>query len=76
MVLSIPNPMFHDVLDYHSTVVQAAQTAAKGNVGTLILTHYVPAPPVGDELEWAAAVSDHFDGKLVVGPNLTAVELS
>mgnify|MGYP005995791793 CR=1 FL=1 len=76
MVLSTPNPMFHDVLDYHSTVVQAAQTAAKANVGTLILTHYVPAPPVGDELEWAAAVSDHFDGKLVVGPDLTAVELS
>ncbi len=76
LVLAVPNPMFHDVVDYHSTVVQAAETAARGNVGTLVLTHYVPAPPVGDEAEWAAAVGDHFDGALVVGPDLTVVELS
>lgn len=75
MVLAVPNPMFHDVVDYHSTVAQAAQTAAKGKVGTLVLTHYVPAPPVGDEEAWAAEVSDHFDGALVVGPDLTAVDL-
>ncbi|MGH1488118.1 MAG: MBL fold metallo-hydrolase [Acidimicrobiales bacterium] len=76
MVLAVPNPMFHDVLEYHSTVVQAAQTAAKGGVGTLLLTHYVPAPPVGDEAEWAAGVSEHFDGALVVGPDLTVVDLA
>ncbi len=56
-------------------MVQAAQTAAKAGVGTLILTHYVPAPPVGEEESWAAAVSDHFDGALVVGPDLTEVEI-
>lgn len=76
MVLAVPNPMFHDVVDYHSTVVQAAQTAAKGGVGTLVLTHYVPAPPVGEEEAWAAAVSDHFDGALVVGPDLTVLDLT
>lgn len=76
MVLAIPNPMFHDVVDYHSTVVQAAQTAAKGGVATLVLTHYVPAPPVGQEAEWAAQVADHFDGALVVGPDLTMVDLA
>lgn len=76
IVLSVPNPMFHDVIDYHSTVVQAAQTAAKGGVGTLVLTHFVPAPPVGEEEEWAAAASDHFDGALVAGPDLTVVELA
>lgn len=75
MVLAVPNPMFHDVVEYHSTVAQAAQTAAKGGVGTLVLTHYVPAPPVGEEDAWAAEVSDHFDGTLVVGPDLTVVEL-
>lgn len=76
LVLAVPNPMFHDVVEYHSTVVQAAQTAARGNVGTLMLTHYVPAPPVGEEAAWAAGVSDHFDGALVVGPDLTVLELS
>lgn len=76
LVLAIPNPMFHDVVEYHSTVVQAAETAARGNVGTLVLTHYVPAPPVGDETQWAAAVGEHFDGTLVVGPDLTVVDLT
>lgn len=76
MVLAVPNPMFHDVVEYHSTVVQAAQTATRGNVGTLVLTHYVPAPPVGDEAVWAAEVADHFDGALVVGPDLTTVDLN
>ncbi len=75
LVLAVPNPMFHDVVDYHSTVVQAAQTAARGGVGTLVLTHYVPAPPVGEEESWAAVVGDHFDGELVVGPDLTSVDL-
>ncbi len=75
MVLAVPNPMFHDVVEYHSTVAQAAQTAARGKVGTLVLTHYVPAPPVGEEAQWAAEVSEHFEGTLVVGPDLTTVEL-
>lgn len=75
MVLAVPNPMFHDVVEYHSTVAQAAQTAARGNVGTLVLTHYVPAPPPGEEEQWAAEVSDHFDGPLVVGPDLTSLDL-
>ena len=74
-VLAVPNPMFHDVVEYHSTVEQAAQTAAKGGVGTLILTHYVPAPPPGDEMEWAASAADHFDGIVIAGPDLTTVEL-
>ena len=33
---------FKDILDYHSTVEQAAQTAARNGVKNLMLTHYVP----------------------------------
>ena len=37
-------PRLTDVLDYHSSVEDAARTAARHGVGTLVLTHLVPAP--------------------------------
>ena len=46
-------PRLTDVFDYHSTVQDAARTAARAGVGTLVLTHLVPAPPPGAEEEWA-----------------------
>ena len=65
---------FLDILDYHSTVEQAAQTAARNGVGTLVLTHFVPAVQPGQEEEWRAMAAQHFSGEIVVGPDLTAVE--
>ena len=43
-ILALGIPRLIDVCDYHSSVEQAAQTAARGNVRTLVLTHMVPAP--------------------------------
>lgn len=65
---------FLDILDYHSTVQQAAQTATRCNVKTLVLTHYVPAIQPGQEDEWRAMAAEHFAGEIVVGPDLTSVE--
>lgn len=65
---------FLDILDYHSTVQQAAQTATKCNVKTLLLTHFVPAIQPGQEDEWRALAAEHFAGDIVVGPDLTFVE--
>jgi len=65
---------FLDILDYHSTVQQAGQTAAKCNVKTLLLTHFVPAIQPGQEDEWRAMAAEHFSGEIVVGPDLTSVE--
>ena len=65
---------FLDILDYHSTVQQAGQTAAKCNVKTLLLTHFVPAIQPGQEDEWRAMAAEHFSGEIVVGPDLTFVE--
>ena len=42
LVKLIPNARLQDILDYHSTVEQAAQTATRAGVKTLVLTHYVP----------------------------------
>lgn len=64
-----------DILDYHSTVTQAAETATRNRVGTLVLTHYVPAMQPGSEDEWRAIAAAHFSGPIVLGPDLTSVEI-
>lgn len=60
-----------DILDYHSTVEQAAQTAAQAGVKTLVLTHYVPPLTPGTEDEWRSLAAAHFSGPIILGPDLT-----
>jgi ribonuclease Z len=64
-----------DILDYHSTVEQAGQTAARSGVKHLVLTHYVPAMQPGAEDEWRALAAQHFSGPITLGPDLTFVEV-
>jgi len=75
LVKLVPMQRFQDILDYHSTVAQAAETAARNGVGTLVLTHYVPALQPGQEDAWRAFASPHFAGSIVLGDDLTAVDL-
>ncbi len=74
LVEQVPIARFQDILDYHSTVTQAADTAARAGVGTLVLTHYVPPPAPGDYGEWLARVGS-YDGRVVAGDDLTRVEV-
>lgn len=76
IVKMVPLQRFIDILDYHSSVSDAAKTAQKANVKTLILTHYVPAIAPGQEDEWRAIASEHFSGEIVLGNDLTSVALS
>jgi ribonuclease Z len=71
LVRAIPNPRLQDILDYHSTVEQAAQTATRAGVKTLVLTHYVPPMAKGDEEAWRALAAAHFAGPIVLGDDLT-----
>ena len=64
---AIPNARLQDILDYHSTVEQAAQTATRAGVKTLVLTHYVPPMAKGDEEAWRALAAAHFSGPIVLG---------
>ena len=75
LVAQVPSARFQDILDYHSTVAQAAATAQRGGIGTLVLTHYVPAPVLGQYDEWRALAST-FDGQLVLGDDLTSVTVA
>jgi ribonuclease Z len=65
-----------DVLDYHSSVEDAARTAARNDVSTLVLTHLVPAPQPGTEDEWAALAKKHFGGTVVVAKDLLSLEVT
>jgi ribonuclease Z len=73
LVRSIPVPRLQDILDYHSSVEQAAQTAARGGVGTLVLTHYVPPMQPGAEEEWRSIAAAHFPGRIELGDDLHRV---
>jgi len=75
MVEANPNPMLQDILDYHSGVVEAAQTAARNGVKRLVLTHLVPAPTPDQYPEWIARAAEHFDGEIVIGDDLTTITL-
>ena len=75
LIHAIGLPRLMDVCDYHSTVEQAARTAAKGGVRTLVLTHMVPAPVPGDEAAWIELAAAHFDGEILLGSDLDRVEV-
>ena len=75
LVRQIPVERLQDILDYHSSVEQAAQTAARGGVATLVLTHYVPPMQPGTEDEWRALAAGHFDGRIELGDDLHRVEV-
>jgi ribonuclease Z len=65
-----------DTLDYHSSPEEAAQTATRGGVGTLILTHYVPPIPTGGTGDdWKALATEHFSGVVEVGDDLHRIEI-
>jgi ribonuclease Z len=73
LVRNLPNRRIQDILDYHSTVEQAAQTATRAGVKKLVLTHYVPAMMPGQEDEWRALAAAHFTGEIVLGNDLMTI---
>jgi len=70
-----PAQRLRDILDYHSSVEQAAATAARAGVGTLVLTHYVPPLLPGQEEQWRALAATEFDGRVELGDDLLRVSV-
>jgi len=73
LLAGIGIPRLTDVLDYHSSPAEAGATAQRAGVGTLMLTHYVPAPAPGTLEEWRSQAASAFDGEVVAGDDLTTV---
>ena len=75
LVEKMPMQRIRDICDYHSSVEQAAATAARARVGILILTHYVPGIQPGQEDEWRALAASEFDRQIELGDDLHRVEI-
>ena len=76
IVGNIPQQRLQDICDYHSSVEQAAATAARAGVGTLVMTHYVPALVPGQEEQWRALAASEFGGRIELGDDLHRVEIN
>jgi ribonuclease Z len=75
ILIHVPQQRVKDVCDYHSSVQEAAATAARAGVGTLVLTHYVPAIAPGQEGQWRALAATEFNGQIELGDDLHRVEV-
>lgn len=75
LVKLVPSARLQDILDYHSSVGQAGETATRAGVRHLVLTHYVPSMQPGQEDEWRALAAATFDGNIVLGDDLTTLEI-
>jgi ribonuclease Z len=75
LVAQVPSARLQDIVDYHSSVEDAARTAKKANVRTLVLTHMVPAVAPGAEQDWIDVAKAHFDGEVVLGADLLSIEV-
>ncbi len=76
IVANIPQQRLQDICDYHSSVQEAAATAARAGVGTLVMTHYVPALVPGQEEQWRALAAAEFGGRVELGDDLHRVEVT
>lgn len=73
LVNMVPMQRFKDTVDYHSTLVQSAQTAKRTGVKKLVLTHQIPTPGPGAADEWLGIAREHFDGEIIWGEDLLTV---
>jgi len=73
IIANVPMQRMLDTLDYHSSPEEAAATAQRAGISTLVLTHYVPAIAPGGEQEWVDLAATEFDGQIEVGGDLHSV---
>lgn len=75
MVRAIPAPRLQDVLDYHSSIEQAADTARRGGVKALVMTHPVPGVVPGTEHEWIDEAKAVFGGDVALANDLDTFDV-
>jgi ribonuclease Z len=76
IIENIPFQRVQDTLDHHSSPGEAAQTAARAGMSTLVLTHYVPPIPTGgDGADWKALAAEHFSGTIELGDDLHRIDV-
>ncbi|MFZ9015971.1 MAG: ribonuclease Z [Ilumatobacteraceae bacterium] len=76
IIAQLPFQRIRDTLDYHSSPEEAATTARRAGVGTLVLTHYVPPLPPGGGDDWRDLAATEFDGRIELGDDLHRVTIT
>jgi len=73
IIADVPNAsdLKRSILSHHTTAEDAGRVAQAAGVGTLVLSHLVPAedPTVSDEM-WIEAARSHFAGRVILGRDL------
>ena len=76
LIADVPNAsdLKRSILSHHTTVEDAGRVAQAAGVGTLVLSHLVPAedPGVSEEM-WIEAARTHFRGRVILGRDLLEV---
>jgi ribonuclease BN (tRNA processing enzyme) len=62
------------LMDCGRGVLQRA-AAPRAGVGTLVMTHYVPAIAPGQEEQWRALAASEFSGQIELGDDLHRVDV-
>ena len=82
IIETLPLQRAKDILNYHSSVEEAAETAQRAGMEMLILTHYVPGiPPAENEFhelvvqQWRDRAAENFSGKIEIGDDLLKISL-
>ena len=75
LVEQMPVQRIRDIIDYHSSVEEAAATAERAGVGILVLTHYVPGIAPGQEDDWRAIAATAFSRQIELGDDLHRIEV-
>ena len=64
IIRNAPMQRMRDTLEYHSSPEEAAQTAQRAGLSTLVLTHCVPAVRPGEADNWRKLAAAHFEGSV------------
>ncbi len=75
IIENVPLQRMQDTLDYHSSPTEAGETAQRGGVGTLVLTHYVPPLLPGHEDDWRQLAAKGFTGIVEMGDDLHQITI-
>jgi ribonuclease BN (tRNA processing enzyme) len=76
LMARVPNAdrLVQHIVDSHTTREDLGIIAKKAGVGTLVLTHFVPAddPSITDEM-WVEPVKANFSGRIIAGKDLMEI---
>jgi len=76
IIATVPIPRMQDTLGYHSSLEEAAATATRAGLDTLVLTHYIPAFPSGGGDDWRELAARHFTGRVELGDDLHHITIT